>query len=362
LKAQLTAVIAGPVRTSLCESRDDFAANEVAVATKTSVYAADRQIGLARDLASVLRATGAAMRAGEVTAAQALALHDATAQLSVEVARAIEARVLRRASVQNLKNFKASVTRAAAALDPDFTTKARQARAEVEVTHTAHDDGTGDLYIRGPLEVTTAIHMALTAYAAKTKTTLGGTVAQRKLAGLRDWAEIDLSSPDTPRHHGRLPTVNVTIDLATLLGLRDHPAEIPGVGPIPADAARWLIADGAPLRRLIIDPVNGHLLDYGHTTYKVPADLADYLIAKNVTSAAPHSSVDARGCDMEHNLPHDQGGPTDPINCTPVDRRWHRPKTFGRWRYRKRDDHTIIWTSPTGLTCQIDPYDYRTGP
>jgi hypothetical protein len=34
LKAELTAVIAGPVRTSLCASREDFAAHEVAVRRK----------------------------------------------------------------------------------------------------------------------------------------------------------------------------------------------------------------------------------------------------------------------------------------------------------------------------------------
>jgi hypothetical protein len=40
----------------------------------------------------------------------------------------------------------------------------------------------------------------------------------------------------------------------------------------------------------------------------------------------------------------------------------HRAKTRGDWTYQKHPDGTIIWTSPTGLTCQIDPYDYRLGP
>jgi hypothetical protein len=362
LAVEFTAAIAGPTPATLRDRQDDFASNEVAVATICSVYAADRRVWLARDLSDRLALTAGAMARGEISLAQARALSDATCQLDVEVARAIEAKILRYAFRQDLNLFKTALRRWVAKLDPDFTERATTARAEVEVSHTAHDDGTGQLYIRGPLEITTAIHMALTAYAAKTNDLLGGTVAQRKLAGLRDMAELDLGSPDTPRHHGRLPTVNVTIDLATLLGLTNHPAEIPGVGPIPADAARWLLADGAPLRRLIIDPMNGQLLDYGQTTYTVPADLADYLIATNITSAAPHSSVDARVCDMEHNIPYDHGGPTNPINCTPVDRRWHRPKTLGRWHYRKRDDGVIIWTSPTGLACQIDPYDYRAEP
>ena len=154
--------------------------------------------------------------------------------------------------------------------------------------------------------------------------------------------------------------MNITIDLLTLLGFTDKPAEIPGVGPIPASAVRNLLADGAPFRRLIIDPHNGRLLDYGQKTYTIPPALADHLIALNVTSASPHSSVPAAGCDIDHNQPYDQGGPTNPINNTPVDRRWHRAKTHADWTYEKdHETDVVIWTSPSGLTCQIDPYDYR---
>jgi hypothetical protein len=359
---ELTAAVAGPAPKKLGRFNESFAAHEVSVATRTSVYGADAAIALARDLATVLRASRAAMRRGELTEAQARVLHHATFTLPADIAHAVEARVLARASRQTTKNFKASVTRAVASLDPTFTERSRQARREVEVSHTGFGDGVGQLYVRGPLEVTTAIHMALTAHAVKTKDSLGGTVDQRKLAGLRDWAETAHTAADTPTHHGRVATVNVVIDLATLLGLRNHPAEIPGIGPLPADAARWLLADGAPLRRLITDPLTGHLLDYGTTTYTVPPALADYLIAKNITSATPHSTIDARLADMEHNTPHDQGGPTDPINTTPVERRWHIAKTHGDWTYTKRQDGTVIWRSPSGLTCQIDPYDYRTGP
>jgi hypothetical protein len=359
---EVTAAVAGPLPKKQGRFHENFAAHDVAVATRTSVYSADATIALARDLATVLRASRAAMRCGELTEAQARALHHATFRLPADIARAVESRVLARAPIQTTRNFTASVTRAVARLDPTFTERSRQARKEVEVTHTAFDDGVGQLYIRGPLEVTTAIHMALTAHAVKTKDILGGTVDQRKLAGLRDWAEAAHAATDTPTHHGRVATVNVVVDFLTLLGLRNHPAEIPGVGPIPADAARWLLADGAPLRRLATDPLSGHLLDHGAKTYTVPADLADSLIAKNVMSGSSHSTIDARLADMEHNIPHDQGGPTNPINTTPVDRRWHIAKTHGDWTYTKRDDGTLIWRSPTGLTCQIDPYDYRTGP
>jgi hypothetical protein len=360
LKAEMTAAIAGTTPETERDRLDDFSAHEVGVATKSSIYAADRAIRFARDLAARLQATAAAMAEGQISAPQARALSEATGHLAIDIAREIESKMLIYVHRQDLTLFRASLRRWLAKLDPEFTARATAARKECVVEHTANDDGTGDLFIRGPLEITTQISMALRAYAARTKDTLGGTAAQRKLAGLRDTIERYLASPDCPTNHRRVPGVNVVIDLATLLGLRDGMAEIPGVGAIPASAVRWLIADGAPLRRLIIDPKNGQLLEYGTDTYIAPAELADYLIAKNIHSVSPHSNVESAGADMEHNIPHQAGGRTNPINCTPVDRRWHRSKTLGHWTYRK-DPETgiVIWTSSTGLTCQIDPYDYR---
>jgi hypothetical protein len=363
VKAELTAVIAGPAPTSTSARQDDFSPHEVGVATRCSVYAADVTIALARDLSSRLPATLAAMHRGQVTWAQARALSEATRQLDLGIAREIESKLLIYSHRQDLNLFKAALRRWTARLDPDFTTRATTARADCVVEHTANSDGTGELFLRGPLEITIAISMALTAHAAKTRVELGGTAAQRKVAGLRDMTERYLDSDQAPTQHGRVPTVNVTIDLATLLGLRNGVAEIPGVGAIPASVAWWLLADGAPLCRLVIDPLTGTLLDYGTSTYLVPPTLADYLCARNITSAAPHSSLDSRVCDMEHNLPHDKGGATDQINCTPIDRRWHRAKTHGDWTYTKDPETSIVtWTSPTGLTCRIDPHDYRLGP
>jgi hypothetical protein len=360
IKAEVTAVIAGPSAPTSTSRADDFSPHEIGVATRCSVYAADRKIAFARDLVTRLRDTAAVMLDGRISLAQARALSEATCHLDAEIAREIESKLLKYCHRQDLTLFRASVRRWLAKLDPGFTRKAEAARKESVVDHHADNDGTGEIVIRGPLEITTAISMALTAYAAKAKDLLGGTVGQRKLAGLRDMIEAYLASPDAPTRHGRVPNINVIIDLATLLGLRNGVAEIPGVGPIPASAARWLLADGAPLRRLIIDSMNGQLLDYGTRTYIAPPALTDYLVAKNIRSASPHSNVDSAGADIEHNIPHQQGGPTNPINCTPVDRRWHNPKTKRRWSYAKDPDSGVVtWKSASGLTCQIDPYDYR---
>jgi hypothetical protein len=210
--------------------------------------------------------------------------------------------------------------------------------------------------------MTASLDTALTAYAAATKARSGGTAEERKLNGLVEWAERYLTAPGAPRRHGRAHTVTLCLDAPTMFGLASHPAEIPGYGMVPASAALRLLADGAPLRRLVIDETDGHLLHYATTTYLVPPALADHLIALHQTSAGPHSTVTAAGCDMEHNIPHEHGGTTDPDNTTPIDRRWHRAKTHAGWTYVKNNDGTVDWTSPSGLTERVHPHDYRLGP
>ncbi|HWA67320.1 MAG TPA: DUF222 domain-containing protein [Mycobacteriales bacterium] len=359
VRLRYTAAVAGPLP---ADPREDWGKHEVAVASRLSIYSADRQVAFARDLAGRLSATHAAMTVGQITLAQALALSEGVAHLDDEVAQQIEANLLRYAYRQDLTLFKASLRRWLARLDPQFTSRATTARREAIADHRDLGDGVGELYLRGPLEMTALVDTALNACAGAAKSAQGGTSATRKLAGLAEWATRYLTSPDAPRRHGRAIVLDVCVDAPTLFGLARHPAEIPGYGFIPAAAAIQLLADGSPLRRLVIDPADGHLLHYGRTTYVVPPPLADHLIALHRTSAAPYSSVPAGGCDMDHLRPYDDGGTTDPWNVTPLERRWHRGKTHAGWTYRKDPDGSVTWTSPAGQTLRIDPHDYRLGP
>jgi hypothetical protein len=169
-------------------------------------------------------------------------------------------------------------------------------------------------------------------------------------------------APDGPRAHGRPITDNIAFDFLSYLGLTDHPGEILGTGAmIPADALRGLIPDAA-LRRIITDPMTGELLDYGRRTYRFPADLAGYLIAKWVTSTGPGSTVPADRGDLDHGKAWDDNGLTDRDNGNPCNRRWHRAKTIGGWTVQQTHDQCWQWTSPLGLTYKTSPHDYRLGP
>lgn len=323
MRARYTAAVAGPAPE---DPREDWGKHEVSVASRCSIHAADRQVAFARDLAGRLCATHRAMTFGLITLAQARVLSEGVAHLDDEIAQQIEANLLRYAYRQDVTLFKASLRRWLARLDPEFT-----ARREAVVEHRDLGDGAGELYVRGPLEMTALVDTALHAFSDVTKSAHGGTAARRKLAGLASWAEQFLVAPDAPRRHGRAIALNICMDAPAMFGLASHPAEIPGYGFIPAEAALHLLAEGSPIRRLLTDPDDGHVLHYGRSSYVVPPPLADHLIALHRHSASPHSAVPAAGCDMDHNVPYDQGGATDPWNVTPLARRWHRAKTHAGW-------------------------------
>ena len=63
------------------------------------------------------------------------------------------------------------------------------------------------------------------------------------------------------------------IDLDVVLGARDGPAILEGYGPIPASMARQFAAD-ATWRRVLLEPADGWLLDYGRTRYQPTREAA----------------------------------------------------------------------------------------
>jgi hypothetical protein len=147
--------------------------------------------------------------------------------------------------------------------------------------------------------------------------------------------------------HNRRPTVNVTIDLPTALGLANNPGQLAGYGPIPAQMAREIAADGR-WKRFITDPIKGTLLDYGRETYEPPQDLQDFLIARDRTCRFPGCRQPAHLADLDHVLPWDEGGKTSADNLGALCRRHHNLKTHSDWKLISHDDGACTWVSPLG--------------
>lgn len=148
-------------------------------------------------------------------------------------------------------------------------------------------------------------------------------------------------------HNKSAMTINVIVDLPTLLGLAENPAELSGYGAIPASLARELAASHQ-WRRFITDPISGGLLEVGRDKYQPPENLVEYINARDKTCRFPGCRRAAELSDIDHAIPWDEGGETNPTNLGALCRRHHRLKTHGGWKIVSNSDGSCTWTSPYG--------------
>ena len=85
----------------------------------------------------------------------------------------------------------------------------------------------------------------------------------------------------------------------------------------------------------------------GYTPSKA---LADFVRCRDLTCRWPGCDRPARDCDLDHTIPHSQGGPTHAGNLKCYCRTHHLVKTFWGWGEQQLADGTLILTSPAGHT------------
>jgi hypothetical protein len=181
-------------------------------------------------------------------------------------------------------------------------------------------------------------------------------------ANTEDWRSMDMKRADALtsicsdflgratedyKPHRRPVSINVTIDLPTLLGLAENPAELLGHGPIPASVARKLAADGK-WRKFITDATTGNLLDMGRESYLPSQYLVDFLAARDRTCRFPGCSQPSRISDIDHAKSWEEGGETNRANLGYLCRRHHRLKTHHGWKLESFSDGSCKWLSPNG--------------
>jgi hypothetical protein len=170
------------------------------------------------------------------------------------------------------------------------------------------------------------------------------------LTSIAAWS-LQQSTVDVKLHR-RPVTVNVTIDLPTLLGLAENPGQLAGYGAIPASVARTLASDGK-WQRFITDPQTGTLLDFGRESYEPPQALIDFLIARDRTCRFPGCRQSAARADLDHAKSWESGGETSAANLGALCRRHHRLKTHGGWKLKSHSDGACTWTSPLGKIYEV---------
>ena len=145
-------------------------------------------------------------------------------------------------------------------------------------------------------------------------------------------------------------TIHVIADHATVTGTGSAPASQLGAdGLITAE----LVAELARSAKLV--PLV-HPGDTPPESGYVPSKaLADFVRCRDLTCRWPGCDHPAIDCDLDHTIPHAQGGPTHAGNLKCYCRTHHLVKTFWGWREKQLSDGTLILTSPAGHTYVTTP-------
>ena len=362
---------------------DDAEREDVATALRLSGSTAQMRIDVARTLVNHLPNTCSALAMGEISASHASVIAKETAAairngISKFAIYQIEERALAHAEFHTPSQVANKVRTTIAQLAPsEFEEVVDRARETRRVNCYNEADGMATVVAILPAHDAQTVMKSIEAYILRmnesdeTKHNLTHhSISSAPTTGIAESAATDTWSllsadnkradaltailsqalamnVDEVRPHRRPVTVNVTIDLPTLLGLAENPGQLSGYGAIPASVARELASD-ATWKRFITDPQTGNLLDYGREKYESPQALVDFLLARDRTCRFPGCRQPATRSDIDHAHSWETGGETKPENLGLLCRRHHRLKTHGHWALVSNTDGSCNWTSPSG--------------
>ena len=147
------------------------------------------------------------------------------------------------------------------------------------------------------------------------------------------------------------PDIEIRVDLTTLMGLDDSPADLGGFGPVISEIARDAASvPGARWAFTVTDPATGRHIASGPVRRRPTASVKRSVRSANPTCVFPGCRTPASDCDLDHTRAWTSGGSTDEANLAPLCRHDHRVKSLTGWRYERRGDGGIVWTSPLGRT------------
>jgi hypothetical protein len=378
---------------------EDAARSEIALAARWSEAQAQARLESARLLHLLLPKTGAALACGAISHAHASVIAEGAARLAagcrVDVTHpntdrdgaawrelaTMAAELDRRATViasrSTRSHTRAAVTRIVDSLDPEGMRRRREsAVVERDVWISPETDGNALLIARmGALQAQACLaRVRQRAHAAREAAAAAGEVDSRRIGELRAQALAELllgatSSSDDTAAQAQAPRLRADIDVVitfdALLGLQQiasgaDTAVIRGPGGdelVPAAEIRDLLAHGdVTLRRLVTDPLTGHLLDVAPRHYLPSQRLRDFIEKRDVRCRQPGCTTRATRADLDHATPYDHGGDTVRANLGALCRRHHLLKTHEGYTITdSHDNGTCTIHTPTGLTYEHPP-------
>jgi hypothetical protein len=384
-----------------------YDADEVAFALTWTQGQARCQIEFGRYLIDVLPMVFAAFRSGDIDSRRAWTFYDVLATVDDCIAAAIADKFVSGAGEWTTTQLRDRLRRAVLKADPDGAKdRTRRSLTDRHVGTTPDRDGTASLFgVQLPAARVGAAFERVDAYARGIKQAGD----ERTLEQLRADTFLDLLEGIGIGAHPihRAGTIELTVPWETAIGVADEPATLAGYGPISADIARQILTSQAATAAqwtFSAVGVRGELLAHGllsarpmppdtrsasagtpserdatdrsevptvrsrraptaqpmppaeaDPTRRAPgAALTRWIRARDRTCRAPGCTRRARYADIDHTIPHSEGGLTTHNNLAVFCRHHHRLKHEAGWIVTQTEPGHIEWTSPDGHTYQTD--------
>lgn len=327
-------------------------ADQIALACRVSPSEGTRRLHLARDLVLDMPHTLELLARGEIGAWTARLVVQQASHLDRGTRAVVDTQLAgKRLPGKSPREAAATARRLAYAADPAAAmARAGTARGDRRVTLRPAPDTMSLLTGLLPVEQGVACLAALQAAATEGKAA-GDTRSKGQI--MADTLVARLTGHEAAEQVG--VEVGIVMPLGALLDPGDPtPAEIPGLGPLPAGLARALITQAgarAWWRRLFTRPTRDggqQVVDLDHRRRRFTGWLAELIRWRDLTCRDPYCDAPIRHLDHLHR--HHDGGPTTPLNGRGVCERGNYVRELPGWSVRlvDPDTHTVLTTTPTG--------------
>jgi hypothetical protein len=335
------------------QSADEYAAAEIRAALRLTRRSADAELSFALDLQRRLPQVFESLDSGNIDVRRAKVFDRYTVDLPIATARTIVEAVLPDAPNLTTGQLAARLERLRMEVQPDEAQQRYEhAVSERRVVMEPTPSGTANLYAFDlPPDRASALMKRLNR-AARSLRSDGD---ERSMDQLRADVFLDLGTGGTAESPSE-GSVDISVDLETLLALNDDPGELAGYGPVIADITRRVAerqVDGT-WRYTITDPDNGWPLSTGTTRRRPTAAQHQEVTTRNRTCIFPGCRMPARDCDLDHRIPWAEGGRTRAEDLWPLCRYDHGVRHAAGWTYKILPNGAVEWDSRLG-------HIYRTG-
>jgi len=330
----------------LRENDDDHATrsipDEIAMELHISSRYASDQLELANELPERLPDTFAALQQGRIDVVKARALHEITAQMDLEDARRVEAKVLPTAETRTVAQLRARARYHRDRIDPHAAEARRMwAKRERRVCFRP-GDGEGQLTALGEGDRLYQAWIVLDVLAHQ----LRAAGDERDLDALRFDLMLDMI---LGKFDSRVQVhAYLHVPATTAAGITNDPGILEGYGAVTAERCRELMQGSALWQRVFTVPIAGTVKDVDRRTYRPPGGLAEYVKVRDHTCIAPGCLTPAHRCQVDHTVPWAEGGCTCAQNLDPLCPRHHRLRHLAGWTITQTEEGTYDWTSPVG--------------